>query len=167
VHNAASLHGRHAEVPHLRLGFHCCPAFFWMSGRAAVLTRGQRRRPFLSSFSWPLKVRVGANSPSLWPTIDSVMNTETCLRPSCTAKVWPRKSGVMTERRDQGLMRFLVPFSFWASSLFCRWSSTKGPLAILRGIVSDPPYQRFLPDRRRRTMSLSLSLPGRRVRPSG
>src|SRR5699024_9081722 len=56
VHNAASLHGRHAEVPHLRLGFPCCPASFWMSGRAAVLTRGQGRRPFLSSFSWPLKV---------------------------------------------------------------------------------------------------------------
>ena len=30
-------------------------------------------------------MRVGANSPSLWPTIDSDTNTGTCLRPSCTA----------------------------------------------------------------------------------
>ena len=31
---------------------------------------------------WALKVRVGANSPSLCPTIDSEMNTGTCFRPS-------------------------------------------------------------------------------------
>ena len=46
-----------------------------------------RRRAFRSSLMWPRKVRVGANSPSLCPTIDSVMNTGTCLRPSCTAMV--------------------------------------------------------------------------------
>jgi hypothetical protein len=32
-------------------------------------------------------VRVGANSPSLCPTIDSEMYTGTCLRPSWTAIV--------------------------------------------------------------------------------
>ena len=37
--------------------------------------------------AWPLKVLVGANSPSLWPTISSVTYTGTCLRPSWTAKV--------------------------------------------------------------------------------
>src|ERR687892_131626 len=31
---------------------------------------------------WVRKIRVGANSPSLWPTIDSVMKIGTCLRPS-------------------------------------------------------------------------------------
>src|SRR5690606_24591148 len=36
-----------------------------------------------------LKVRVGANSPSLWPTIDSEMKMGTCLRPSWTAIVCP------------------------------------------------------------------------------
>src|SRR5699024_3442645 len=46
VHNAASLHGRHAEVPHLRLGFHCCPAFFWVSGRAVVLSELSDDGPF-------------------------------------------------------------------------------------------------------------------------
>src|SRR5699024_2961010 len=34
------------------------------------------------------------------------------------------------------------------------------------GISSSAPYQRFLPVRRRRTISLSLGLFGRRVRPS-
>src|ERR1035437_3922100 len=32
----------------------------------------------------PLKVRVGENSPSLWPTMFSVMNTGMCARPLCT-----------------------------------------------------------------------------------
>ena len=44
----------------------------------------------LTDRSWPawyLNVRVGANSPSLCPTIDSPMYTGTCLRPSCTAMV--------------------------------------------------------------------------------
>ena len=40
-------------------------------------------------------MRVGANSPSLWPTIASVTNTGTCLRPSCTAMVWPSIAGTI------------------------------------------------------------------------
>jgi hypothetical protein len=46
---------------------------------------------------------VGANSPSLWPTIDSLTNTGTCLRPSWTAIVWPTISGKIVEVRDQVL----------------------------------------------------------------
>src|SRR5690606_12888512 len=42
---------------------------------------------FLSSSVWPLNVLVGANSPSLWPTISSVTYTGTCFRPSYTANV--------------------------------------------------------------------------------
>ena len=53
------------------------------------------------SAEWPLKVRVGANSPSLWPTMFSVTNTGMNFRPLCTAKVWPTNSGRMVERRDQ------------------------------------------------------------------
>jgi hypothetical protein len=34
--------------------------------------------------------------------------------------VWPRKSGVMTERRDHVLMTFFVPAVFWTSTFFCR-----------------------------------------------
>src|SRR3954452_18127180 len=41
----------------------------------------------LSLPAWPRNIRVGANSPSLCPTIDSEMNTGTCLRPSWTAIV--------------------------------------------------------------------------------
>ena len=50
---------------------------------------------------WARKVRVGANSPSLWPTIDSEMKTGTCLRPSWTAIVWPTISGKIVDVRDQ------------------------------------------------------------------
>src|SRR3954470_1817891 len=82
----------------------------------------------------PRNVRVGANSPSLCPTIDSVTKTGTCLRPSCTAMVWPSIAGTIIERRDHVLMTFLVPLSFCVSTFFIRWSSTNGPFLRLRGI---------------------------------
>src|SRR3954467_13622898 len=97
--------------------------------------------------------------------MDSVTKTGVCLRPSCTAIVWPSMSGTIIERRDQVLMTVLVPASFWTSTFFWRWSSMKGPFFRLRGIFQGS-YQRFLPVRRRRTIILSLSLLGRRVRPS-
>src|SRR5699024_927750 len=53
--------------------------------------------------AWPLNNLVGANSPSLCPTISSVTNTGTCLRPSCTANVCPTNEGNMVERLDQVL----------------------------------------------------------------
>ncbi|COX56313.1 Uncharacterised protein [Mycobacterium tuberculosis] len=62
-------------------------------------------------------------------------NTGTCLRPSCTAKVWPMKSGMMVDRRDQVLMTCLVFFSFWTSTFLSRCSSTNGPFFRLRGMV--------------------------------
>jgi hypothetical protein len=43
----------------------------------------------------------GANSPSLWPTMFSVTYTAMKALPLWTLKVWPMKSGVMVERRDQ------------------------------------------------------------------
>src|ERR687897_3583576 len=72
---------------------------------------------------------------------------------------------MIIDRRDQVLMTFLEPASFWLTTLRSRWSSTKGPFLRLRGIFFYS-YLRFLPTVRRRTMSLSLSLLGRRVRPS-
>ena len=88
----------------------------------------------------PRNVRVGANSPSLCPTMASVMNTGTCLRPSCTANVCPIMSGMIVERRDQVLMTFLLlPLSFCASTFLSRWSSTNGPFFRLRGIASLTP----------------------------
>jgi hypothetical protein len=55
------------------------------------------------------------------------MKTGTCLRPSCTAIVWPSISGMIIDRRDHVLITFLVPLSFCVSTFFIRWSSTKGP----------------------------------------
>src|SRR3954469_18017564 len=56
--------------------------------------------PFLS-LEWPWKVRVGANPPSLCPTMFSVTNTVTILCPLWTANDRPTNSGVTVERRDQ------------------------------------------------------------------
>ncbi len=68
-----------------------------------------------------LKTRVGANSPSLWPTMFSVTCTATKSLPLCTLKVCPMKSGVMVERRDQVWMGFFAP-SLTAFSIFSsRW----------------------------------------------
>src|SRR5205085_4981483 len=72
--------------------------------------------------------------------MESVTNTGTCLRPSCTAMVWPIMSGTIIERRDHVLMTFFVPFSFWTSTFFCRWSSTNGPFFKLRGISGPRPF---------------------------
>src|SRR6185312_3544996 len=60
------------------------------------------------------KVRVGANSPSLCPTIDSEMKTGTCFLPSWTAIVWPTISGKIVEARDQVLVICFLPASFIA-----------------------------------------------------
>src|SRR5690606_12898539 len=122
----------------------------------------QRRPPF-SWPAWDRNVRVGANSPSLWPTIDSVMYTGTCLRPSCTAMVWPIMSGMIVDRRDHVLMTDFSPFSLRPSTFFRRWSSTKGPFLRLRGMCG---YLREPRVRRRRTMYWSDGLFLRRVRPS-
>src|SRR6202011_5774054 len=91
---------------------------------------------FLSVPEWARKVRVGANSPSLWPTIDSEMNTGTCLRPSWTAIVCPTISGKMVEVRDQVLSIRLSPDAFSASTRVIRRSCTQGPLLLDRLIAS-------------------------------
>jgi hypothetical protein len=94
---------------------------------------------------------VGANSPSLWPTIVSEMNTGTCLRPSCTAIVWPTISGKIVDVRDQVLIICFWPDSFIASMRRSRRSSTNGPFLDERDIYRRP----FLPRRRPRTMKRS------------
>src|SRR6266702_2882769 len=78
--------------------------------------------------------------------------------------VWPSIAGTIMERRDQVLMTFLVPLSFWTSTFLIRWSSTKGPFLRLRGIIGCS-YRFFLP--RRRVIIWSLGLCALRVRPSG
>src|SRR4051794_25237677 len=87
------------------------PYFFWT---------------FLSA-GCPLNVRVSANSPSLWPTIWSVMYTGTCCLPLCTAMVSPMNSGKTIERRDHVLIGFLSLLDTALSALATRWWSTNGP----------------------------------------
>ena len=68
----------------------------------------------------------------------SVTNTGTNLRPLCTAKVWPTKSGRIVLRRDQVLMTdFLLPL-FASSTFLVRCLSANGPFLIERAMVRYP-----------------------------
>src|SRR6201999_1072982 len=96
------------------------------------------------------KVRVGANSPSLCPTIDSEMNTGTCFLPSWTAIVWPTISGKIVEVRDQVLTICFLFASLSAEIRPIRRSCTHGPFLVDRPIAYLPPLR--LPRRRSRTM---------------
>src|SRR5918996_4822685 len=95
---------------------------------------------FRSSLECVRNVRVGANSPSLCPTIDSETNTGTCLRPSWTAIVWPIMSGTIVERRDQVFTTFFSPRSFIPPILTIRCSSTNGPFFTDLAISHAPSH---------------------------
>src|SRR5439155_21067451 len=75
----------------------------------------------------PLHNRVGANSPSLCPTMFSVTYTGMNFLPLCTASVCPTISGTTVDRRDQVLMIFFSAARFITSTFSRRWVSTKGP----------------------------------------
>src|SRR5919206_1774797 len=139
LHDEAGLARRAADVLGLR-----------PNGHGVVAHRTLTR----SLPAWPRKVRVGANSPSLWPTIDSEMKTGTCLRPSWTAIVWPTISGKIVEARDQVLIICLSPEEFIASMRASRRSSTHGPFLEDLDIAYLLPF----PRRRRRTMKRSDGL---------
>src|SRR6476646_3867384 len=57
----------------------------------------------------------------------SVTKTELKVFPLCTKNVWPTKSGVTIERRDQVLIGFFAPALFILSIFSRRCDSTKGP----------------------------------------
>src|SRR6476660_7905695 len=57
----------------------------------------------------------------------SLTNTGTCLRPSCTAIVWPTISGKIVDVRDQVRTIDLVLEEFMDSMRAIRRSSTHGP----------------------------------------
>src|SRR5205085_5588321 len=110
---------------------HQAPGFFAAGaapgpGRGAADGAAPSTLPFRSP-EWPWNVRVGANSPSLWPTAFSVMNTGMNFRPLCTANVKPTMSGVMVERRDQVFTTFFSPESIIARTFLATCSSTNGP----------------------------------------
>src|ERR1700693_475599 len=86
--------------------------------------------------AWPLKVRVGANSPSLCPIICSVTYTGINFLPLCTAIVCPIMSGTIVERRDHVFTTFFSLRVFSASTLSRKWPSTNGPFFVERAIAS-------------------------------
>src|SRR3989441_13345826 len=88
--------------------------------------------------AWPLKVRVGENSPSLCPIICSVTYTGMNFFPLCTAMVCPIMSGTIVERRDQVLITFFSLRVFNPSTFSRRWPSTNGPFFSERAI--DPLF---------------------------
>src|SRR5262249_18325375 len=99
----------------------CFHRYFFTPGAAAGAGALDSPSTFpLRSPEWPWKVRVGANSPSLWPTAFSVTNTGMNLRPLCTANVKPTMSGVTVERRDQVLTTRFSPDSTMARTFFIR-----------------------------------------------
>src|SRR5437660_11127606 len=57
----------------------------------------------------------------------SVTKTELNVFPLCTKNVWPTKSGVTIDRRDQVLIGFFTPALFILSIFSRRWGSTNGP----------------------------------------
>src|SRR5205814_5021456 len=89
----------------------------------------------LRSPECPWKVRVGANSPSLCPTMFSVTNTGRNLRPLCTAKVSPTMSGMIVERRDQVLITFFDFCRCMSATLAVRCVSMKGPFPTERDMA--------------------------------
>src|SRR3990172_4649709 len=76
---------------------------------------------------WPLNILVGENSPTLWPTIFSVIYTGMNFFPLWTARVCPTNSGMIVDLRDHVLRIFLSPATFIDSIFFIRLSSIKGP----------------------------------------
>src|SRR5437588_10365774 len=65
----------------------------------------------------PLKLRVKLNSPSLWPTMFSVIYTGINLLPLCTAIVCPTISVMLYERRGLVRMYFLHICEFFHSNV--------------------------------------------------
>src|SRR4029079_670472 len=85
---------------------------------------------------WSREMRVGLNSPSLWPTMSSCTNTFRNLLPLCTSKVCPTNSGMMVQARAQVLMGCLARFSFSFETFLKSFSSTNGPFLLLLLIVN-------------------------------
>ena len=108
VHHQARLLRRYPNVS----GFRSCFHF------VSVLPFRRLADFSVAAFAaWPLNVRVGENSPSLWPTMFSVTYTGMNFLPLCTASVWPMNSGRIVERRDQVRTTFFSFVSFIARHL--------------------------------------------------
>src|SRR5437899_4527048 len=130
------------------------------SARASIVVASSYLPDFSLLATWPLNVRVGENSPSLWPTMFSVMYTGMNFLPLCTAIVCPTISGTMVERRDHVLTTFFSNRRLCSLTFFIRWSSVNGPFfndlpiprldpsfsvhessLFSRDIPAEPPYR--------------------------
>src|SRR6476659_7056930 len=103
-----------------------------------VSAHGYSGLAFLSATILPLcprNSRVGANSPSLWPTMFSVTYTGTNLFPLCTAKVWPTNSGRMVLARLQVLTTRFSFLLFRICTFSMSESCTKGPFLTLLAML--------------------------------
>src|SRR5580693_996428 len=118
--------GRNRDCASLTAGYFFAGGAALLPGAAAAGAGPAETLP-LRSPEWPWNVRVGANSPSLCPTMFSVTNTGTNFRPLWTAKVSPTESGVIVLRRDQVLMTFLLCAAEAAAIFSARCPSTNGP----------------------------------------
>src|ERR1700677_1200752 len=114
----------------------------------------------------PLKVRVGANSPSLCPTMFSVTYTGTNFLPLCTAIVCPTNSGKIVERRDQVFTTFLSLAWFNTSIFTVRCASTNGPFFVERAI-NLPLLLAAADDERVRPLVVACLVAARRLAPRG
>src|SRR5262249_31141417 len=79
------------------------------SGAAAGAAPGAAPSLTFRSAEWLWKMRVGANSPNLWPIMSSVIITGMCFWPLYTPNVRPTNCGRMVERRDHILITSLRP----------------------------------------------------------
>src|SRR5690606_58748 len=93
----------------------------------AIGTDGNDISHYFLSFPPCLRnLRVGLNSPSLWPTMFSVISTGTCIRPLWTAIVRPTMSGLIVLARAQVLIT-VRSFGPSAATLRASLKSTNGP----------------------------------------
>src|SRR3989344_6169379 len=90
-----------------------------------------------------LNFLVGANSPNLWPTMDSVINTGRCCFPFCTSNVIPTISGTIVERLAQVLIGLfwllsfiLITFSISFSSMYIPFFSDLVIFYFLLGLLA-------------------------------
>src|SRR5436309_8757933 len=109
-----------------------------LGGASAAAAAASSRSCAEPLAEWPRNSRVAANSPSLCPTMFSVMYTGMNFFPLCTARVWPTKSGVMVLRRDEVLNTFFSFRSLRARIFTISDSSTYGPFFTLRPMLETP-----------------------------
>ena len=84
---------------------------------------------------------MGANSPSLCPTICSVTNTGTCFRPSWTAIVCPTISGKTVEARDHVRTMRFEPEVFISEQMVGHKLGEFAPTRMFRGHAGDRQAQ--------------------------